>query len=129
MLPAGVLLSLHLRGTGAAVFLPVVRIGKGPLAFCTPAHPIRQRIAIFVWPVPHILLRPDGIPDHVVQIPVRGQNTVHEIVAIDGTIMDRGIIGVDDMAALFCFQADASLIVRAFIPGQLPDALPQILGR
>ena len=67
-----------------------------------------------VWQYRCFFIRPDCIPDKVVQFPVRRQDIIHEIVTVDCTVTDRLVSWIDHMAWPVGLQAFSPVIICAF---------------
>ena len=74
-----------------------------------------------VWQYRCFIIRPDCIPDKVVQFPVRRQDIIHEIVTVDCTVTDRLVSWIDHMAWPVGLQAFSPVIICAFIPCEVLD--------
>lgn len=106
--------------TGVAVFLPIAGKHEWLLAFCTSLHGGGQFIFI-------LFVIPERIGHQIIQIPVGRKHALQKIVAVNRSVMNASIIGIDQMAPFIRHEAVSARIVCALVPGQCLDAFQYLL--
>ena len=107
-------------GTAPAVFLLWMGWNKRFLTNIAVLHAPRQ---LFLF----LLVIPERIGDQVIQIPLCRKHTLHEIIAVNRSVMNALVIGIHQPAPFIRQQAVTLCLVCTLTSGQRLDAFQNLL--